>query len=172
MTHLRHHRIRNGILAGTLLFSMSVLGRYDRRLRPPSTCVTSTGVTQDATVVTGTSANDTIDCGGANPGKTVNGLGGNDTITGTVFVDSINGGAGNDTMTGGIGNDILSGGNGNDTITGSAGNDMLSGGTGDDTMTGSEGDDTSDRRRRQRHAERRRRQRQSERRSRDRHPEG
>ena len=33
-------------------------------------------MTQSDTTVTGTNANDTIDCGGANPGKTVNGNGG------------------------------------------------------------------------------------------------
>ena len=125
-------------------------------------CVASSGVTQTETTVTGTSANDTIDCGGALPGKTVKGNGGNDTITGTVFVDSLNGGDGNDTITGAIANDILVGGNGNDTMTGSAGNDMLSGGIGDDTLTGSEGDDTLKGDDRKRHGERRRRQRQSD----------
>ncbi|MEA2185384.1 MAG: hypothetical protein QOK16_395 [Solirubrobacteraceae bacterium] len=70
-------------------------------------CVVGLGVTQTATTVTGTSGNDTINCGGASPGKTIDGNGGLDTITGTLSVDTINGGDGNDTMTGGIGNDIL-----------------------------------------------------------------
>jgi Ca2+-binding RTX toxin-like protein len=105
-------------------------------------CVVSIGVTQTATVVTGSLANDTIDCGGATSGKIINGNLGNDTITGTAFIDTINGDLGNDTLTGAIGNDILNGGLGNDTMTGSAGNDVLVGGPGNDTMTGSEGDDT------------------------------
>ena len=104
-------------------------------------CVVGPGVTQTATTVTGTPANDTIDCTSADPGKTINGGGGNDTITGTRFNDTINGGAGNDTITGGVGDDTLTGGVGNDTITGSAGNDRLSGGLGMDTLSGSAGND-------------------------------
>ncbi len=142
MTHLRHHPIRNGLFAGTLLFTMSVSGGPAVAQVVPVTCVTSTGVTQSTSTVTGTSANDTIDCGRSNAGKKIIGNGGNDTITGTAFVDIINGDGGNDTITGAIGDDVLSGGIGNDTITGSAGNDRLSGGAGDDTMTGSEGNDT------------------------------
>ncbi|MCA1600387.1 MAG: hypothetical protein LC776_01650, partial [Acidobacteria bacterium] len=39
-------------------------------------CVVSPGVTQTAKTVTGTAGNDTIDCTGADPGKTINGNGG------------------------------------------------------------------------------------------------
>jgi Ca2+-binding RTX toxin-like protein len=99
-------------------------------------CVVSTGVTQTATKVTGTSGDDTIDCTNARPGKTINGLDGNDTITGTAFNDKINGGNGNDTVTGGSGDDRIEGGNGNDTLTGSAGNDVVTDtGDGEDTIT-------------------------------------
>jgi Ca2+-binding RTX toxin-like protein len=99
-------------------------------------CVVSVGVTQTATTVTGTSADDTIDCTNASPGKTITGGDGNDTITGTAFGDVINGGNGNDTITGGPGDDVIEGGNGNDTLTGSAGNDVVTDvGDGNDTIT-------------------------------------
>jgi Ca2+-binding RTX toxin-like protein len=99
-------------------------------------CVVSVGVTQTATTVTGTSADDTIDCTNASPGKTIVGLDGNDTITGTAFNDTIEGGNGNDTVTGGPGDDTIEGGNGNDTLTGSAGNDVVTDlGDGNDTVT-------------------------------------
>ncbi len=90
-------------------------------------CVVSAGVTQTDTVVIGSPGNDTIDCGGTNPAKTINGNSGNDTITGSALDDTISGGDGNDTITGGIGNDVLTGGLGIDTISGSAGTDTLAG---------------------------------------------
>jgi Ca2+-binding RTX toxin-like protein len=108
-------------------------------------CVVGPGVTQTDTTVTGTTANDTIDCTSADPGKTINGNGGNDTITGTRFDDTINGGDGNDTLTGGVGNDVLNGDNGMDTLNGSAGDDRLSGPDTDsavDTLNGGDGADT------------------------------
>ena len=46
---------------------------------------------------------------------TINGLGGNDTITGSLGNDTINGGSGNDVITGLLGNDVFVGGSGNDT---------------------------------------------------------
>jgi hypothetical protein len=99
-------------------------------------CVVGPGVTQTATTVTGSSANDTIDCTNASPGKTITGGDGNDTITGTAFGDVINGGNGNDTVTGGPGDDAIEGGNGDDTLTGSAGNDVVTDtGDGEDTIT-------------------------------------
>ena len=99
-------------------------------------CVVGPGVTQTATTVTGTSANDTIDCTNASPGKGIVGGDGNDTITGTAFNDTIDGGNGNDTITGGPGNDRIEGGNGNDTLTGSAGDDIVTDvGDGEDTIT-------------------------------------
>ncbi len=47
---------------------------------------------------------------------TVNGMGGNDTITGGPGADIISGGAGNDNITGGTGVDSMTGGAGNDII--------------------------------------------------------
>ncbi|SDD50617.1 Hemolysin-type calcium-binding repeat-containing protein [Actinokineospora iranica] len=107
-------------------------------------CVIGPGVTQTNTTVTGSGANDTIDCTNSDPGKTIYGNGGNDTITGTAFNDVIHGNDGNDTLTGGIGNDTLSGGLGEDTVNGSAGNDSLTGPGTDfavDTLSGGTGTD-------------------------------
>jgi Ca2+-binding RTX toxin-like protein len=99
-------------------------------------CVVSVGVTQTARTVTGTAGDDTIDCTNASPGKTISGLDGNDTVTGTAFDDTIDGGNGNDTVTGGPGNDVIEGGNGNDTLTGSGGDDVVTDlGDGNDTIT-------------------------------------
>jgi Ca2+-binding RTX toxin-like protein len=94
---------------------------------------------------------------------TLNGLGGNDTITaegtfataltiiGASGTDTLTGGDGNDTIIGSAGADAIKGGNGNDTISagddndvvvqGQAGNDTISGGTGADTLNGGDGDD-------------------------------
>ncbi len=107
-------------------------------------CVVSDGVKQTATTVTGTAADDTIDCSGASPGKTIDGMGGNDTITGTQFDDVITGGMGNDTITGLGGNDVLTGNKGNDTISGGEGNDIITGGEGNDTLSGEGGNDFVD----------------------------
>jgi hypothetical protein len=109
---------------------------------PSSPCVVGPGVVQTATTVTGTSADDTIDCTNASPGKTITGGDGNDTITGTAFDDTILAGNGNDTVTGGFGIDYIEGGAGNDTLTGSAGDDTLVGGSGIDTLSGGVGNDT------------------------------
>jgi hemolysin type calcium-binding protein len=116
-------------------------------VQPPYTgpfvlCVVGPGVLQTATTVTGTSADDTIDCTNASPGKTITGGDGNDTITGTAFNDTILAGNGNDTVTGGPGIDYIEGGAGNDTLTGSAGSDTIIGGSGADTLSGGVGNDT------------------------------
>jgi hypothetical protein len=104
-------------------------------------CVVSAGVMQTATTVTGTPADDTIDCSAASPGKTIDTFAGNDTITGTAFDDVVTAGDGNDTITGLAGDDVLTGGDGNNTITGGLGDDTITAGTGSDTLTGSEGND-------------------------------
>ncbi|SFU08290.1 Hemolysin-type calcium-binding repeat-containing protein [Geodermatophilus amargosae] len=131
---------KSGVLTvGQDFYADPVTGCKVPPVLPPSPfvpCVVSVGVTQTATTVTGTSADDTIDCTNASPGKTILGLDGNDTITGTAFGDVINGGNGNDTVTGGPGDDAIEGGNGNDTLTGSAGNDVVTDvGDGNDTIT-------------------------------------
>lgn len=111
---------------------------------PVILCVADASVMQTATAVIGTPGDDTIDCSAASPGKTIDGGGGNDTITGTQFGDIITGGPGNDTITGLGGNDVLDGNAGNDTVSGGEGNDIITGETGNDTLSGEGGDDTVD----------------------------
>jgi hypothetical protein len=105
-------------------------------------CVVGIGVAQTATTVTGTNADDTIDCTNASPRKRILGLAGNDTITGTALADTVIGGNGNDTVTGGPGIDYIEGNTGNDTLTGSAGADTVLGGSSSDTLSGGVGNDT------------------------------
>jgi hypothetical protein len=143
MTHIHHHRIRNSLLAGTAVIAMGLLGGATAA-QAAVNCVVGPGVTQTATTVTGSPADDTIDCTSANPGKTINGNAGNDTITGTSEADTINGGDGNDTITGGAGNDTLNGGLGNDTISGSGGNDTLAGPSNDGSPDSLDGGDNTD----------------------------
>lgn len=73
--------------------------------------------------VTGTTGADNIDFSGfdtVNNLGTMDGLGGNDKITGTLNADTIIGGAGNDILDGKAGADHLHGGLGTDTLTGGA----------------------------------------------------
>ncbi len=76
----------------------------------------------------------------------VNGLAGNDVVTGGtglngLITTTINGGNDDDTLTGGDGVDIINGEAGNDTLNGGAGNDLLTGGPGVDPHNGGAGDD-------------------------------
>jgi len=145
MYHLHQHRIRSGILAGTVVMAMGLLGGAAAAQAAPCVLTPATGsATQTETTVTGGPANDTIDCSGATTVMTINGNGGNDTITGNNLGDTIDGGDGNDTITGGTGNDTLNGGLGIDTINGLAGNDTLIGSGADgnqDTLNGGDGTD-------------------------------
>jgi Ca2+-binding RTX toxin-like protein len=75
----------------------------------------------------------------------VNGLQGDDTITGQNGISqlthlTINGGGGNDTLGGGDGDDAINGGHGNDTIDGNRGSDVMVGGGGNDTFVWDPGD--------------------------------
>ena len=74
----------------------------------------------------------------------VNGLGGNDTLSGGALVGlidlSLDGGAGDDALNGGNGNDSLTGGIGNDTVDGNQGIDVGLMGTGNDTFIWDPGD--------------------------------
>jgi Ca2+-binding RTX toxin-like protein len=81
----------------------------------------------------------------ANDLLNVNGLDGNDTISGAVGLAAlikvgIDGGAGNDTINGGDGAERLLGGDGNDTIDGNGGADSGLLGAGDDTFVWDPGD--------------------------------
>jgi hypothetical protein len=143
MTNLQRHRVRGGFLVGSAVLAMSLIGGAAVAQATP--CVVGPGVTQTETTVVGGGGNDTIDCGGVTPAKTITGNGGNDTITGTDLNDTITGGVGNDTITGGVGDDNIDGGLGIDKISGSAGYDTLIGSSNDgsqDTVDGGDGIDT------------------------------
>ena len=89
MRHLHQLRIRNSVLASALVISVSMAIQVPAA-HAASNCVVGPGVTQNATTVTGTRGNDTIDCTSASPGKKIIGKAGNDTITGTAYQDTIN----------------------------------------------------------------------------------
>ena len=63
----------------------------------------------------------------------VDGKGGNDTISGSSR---------NEDLVGGVDNDVIAGGSGNDTLVGADGNDRLDGGLGQDTLSGLAGNDS------------------------------
>ncbi len=67
----------------------------------------------------------------------IQGLGGNDTITGSTLSDWLDGGGGDDILNGGAGNDFLIGGAGNDALNGGTGNDTyrFGRGSGMDTLS-------------------------------------
>lgn len=108
--------------------------------------------------------NDTVTVPGEAVGLYIQGLNGNDNITGTPDEDNINGNFGNDTVRGGAGNDgdrnpsipaetirvALRGGKGSDNLDGQEGDDLLNGnqdndivigGAGSDIVRGGKGDD-------------------------------
>jgi len=136
---LHQHRIRNGMLAGTMAVAIGLVGGT-AGAQAAVNCTVSAGVTQVGNLVVGTGGADNIDCSVANPGKIIRGLGGHDVITGTALVDSIDGGTGNDNLNSGpagsLGSDSMIGGSGNDTMVAYSGNDTMIGGLGNDTMSG------------------------------------
>jgi len=116
-------------------------------------------------IVTGSNGNDTINAStNVDPdgdtindsGQTINGFGGNDTITAGAGNDTINGGTHYDTIFAGDGDDVVAGDNGRDTVYLGNGNDIFNdntqtgthsldtvyGGNGNDTINGGGGDDT------------------------------
>ncbi len=70
---------------------------------------------------------------------TIEGMAGNETITGINNGNYIYGFDGDDTLTGGATRDYLYGGNNNDILTGAAGSDLLYGEAGDDILYGGDG---------------------------------
>ncbi|WP_376873317.1 Hint domain-containing protein [Albirhodobacter sp. R86504] len=84
----------------------------------------STGSFNDIEIIFGSANADTLDGSAGTVGVTLDGLDGNDIITGGSGADSLKGGDGNDTLAGGAGDDVLTGGGGNDVIDGGDGNDI------------------------------------------------
>ena len=95
------------------------------------------GFTEDTLIsienVVGSEFADRLVGGGASP--VIDGLGGDDRISGLTGFDLLRGGAGDDT---------IDASNSFDTLEGGAGDDFLDGGTGFDTLDGGAGDDTAD----------------------------
>ena len=72
----------------------------------------------------------------------LDGLGGNDELSGRNGHDTLLGGAGDDKLFGNGGNDTLRGGEGKDSLQGGEGNDTLRGDAGEDRLYGGDGDDS------------------------------
>jgi Ca2+-binding RTX toxin-like protein len=146
MTHRHHYSIRNGLLAGTVVIAMGLLGGAAAAQAAPVLCTVSADVTQTETTVTGTNGNDTVTCPAGTTVTMINSLGGNDTITGSnnLVNYTINSGDGNDTVTTDAGNDTINGDLGEDTLSGGAGNDTLVGSGADGSQDSLDGGDGTD----------------------------
>jgi Ca2+-binding RTX toxin-like protein len=105
------------------------------QVAPSGAVVQVTGLDPQVNVTGSESANDRV---------TVNGLGGNDTLSAGALAAlmrvTFDGGEANDALNGGNGADVLIGGNGNDAIDGNQGNDTALMGAGNDTFTWDPGD--------------------------------
>lgn len=87
---------------------------------------TDTIIDTEFATLNGGSGDNTIDASGTvTLAAVLNGLGGNDTITGGPLADLINGGEGSDIINAGDGDDTINGGSGHDMIDGEGGNDRL-----------------------------------------------
>jgi Ca2+-binding RTX toxin-like protein len=105
-------------------------------IAPNAGAVDVTGLSAAVKIVGSEAANDLLN---------VDGLGGNDTISGNVGLAaliklSVDGGLGNDTINGGDGSEVLSGGDGDDAIDGNRGDDTGLLGPGDDSFRWDPGD--------------------------------
>ena len=89
-----------------------------------------------ATVLRGTSGNDTISGPGGAFDYVIFGLEGDDQLNGSFGNDALFGAEGNDLLQGSSGADTLDGGAGNDTLNGLEGADVMLGGAGDDSIVG------------------------------------
>ena len=78
---------------------------------------------------------------GSDGSDSLSGQAGDDLILGLDGDDTLQGNLGDDTIRGGFGDDIVDGSPGDDELHGGAGNDIVFGLTGDDTMFGGRGDD-------------------------------
>ncbi|MYM55082.1 Hint domain-containing protein [Thalassovita mangrovi] len=89
--------------------------------------------------LSGGESNDTIYAAGG--ADTVSGDGGDDLIYSESGKDSVEGGSGQDTIYAGADNDTIDSGDGNDLVYGESGDDQIEGGTGNDTLYGGDGND-------------------------------
>ncbi|NWG26851.1 MAG: cadherin-like domain-containing protein, partial [Pseudorhodoplanes sp.] len=105
------------------------------------TSSTAASVTVDLVTTTGGNDAVTVDTL-AGEASWIDGLAGQDTLTGGAGRDTLFGGAGADRLYGMGNDDLLYGGADNDTLNGGEGNDTLFGGAGVDSMSGGAGDDT------------------------------
>jgi Ca2+-binding RTX toxin-like protein len=131
---------------GVVNNSGHILGQV--KLDGPAFDFINTG-TVEGTVNLGTQ-DDIYDGGGGQVTGLVQGMGGNDQLTGGTGFDYLQGNAGNDTVAGGGGNDWvvggmdqdrLDGGTGDDVVYGNKGADTALGGAGADQVRGGQGDD-------------------------------
>jgi Ca2+-binding RTX toxin-like protein len=108
-----------------------------------ATAVPRIDAPDDTITLTGTDGPNTLSADGTR--VHINGLGGDDAITGGSEDDTLSGGDGKDTLIGGSGDDELHGDAGSDWLTGQEGNDTLDGGTGagTDTLDGDGGSNTN-----------------------------
>lgn len=90
----------------------------------------------------GGSDGDDSDDESAQPGETLSGNDGSDTLIGHAGDDVISGFGGDDSLVGLAGDDVIRGGFGDDTVDGSAGDDTAYGGAGNDVVLGLTGDDS------------------------------
>lgn len=94
---------------------------------------------QNSGGVNGLAGNDLIT--GSDSNDIISGSQGNDTLNGGAGDDLLRGGKGDDSLLGGVANDILNGGQGNDILDAGVGNDFLRGGQGNDQLIGGDGND-------------------------------
>jgi Ca2+-binding RTX toxin-like protein len=87
---------------------------------------------ESITLLTGSTAKDTIYLGSNFVDSLISMYAGDDKFVGSQWYDQVSGGGGNDTLLGGGGDDILYGDNGNDTLNGGADEDIMYGGQGND----------------------------------------
>ena len=106
-----------------------------------STVWTHADLIARASIRIGTAGNDTL-IAARGSSMRMEGLAGNDILTGRDGNDVLIGGAGYDQLQGGAGNDTLDGGDDGGWLRGDAGVDTLIGGNGADTLDGGEGADS------------------------------
>jgi peptidyl-prolyl cis-trans isomerase B (cyclophilin B) len=106
---------------------------------PDTYQITAQDAVQYSGGINGLAGNDLIT--GSDSNDIISGSQGNDTLNGGAGDDLLRGGKGDDSLLGGVGNDILNGGQGNDTLDGGVGNDFLRGGQGNDLLIGGDGND-------------------------------